>query len=120
MNYNELIKSINGYDLQAAPVTVRIRFLRLLLRATATLAAAERVEPKFKSALKRISENLRSEAFELAESFRFSSGNVMRPTFDALRSTAAERLDRSLKRGRGAVIFCGRHKLAARILEVVK
>lgn len=120
MNYNELIESIEGYDLRAAPVAVRLRFLRLLLRATATLAAAERVEPKFKSAFERISENLRREAFELAESFRFSAVNATHSTFEVLRSTAAERLERSLKRGRGAVIFCGQHKLAARILEVVK
>lgn len=119
MNYNELTDSVDGCDLCAAPVVARLRFLRLLLRATATLAAAERVEPKFKSALKRISEDLRCEAYDLAESFRFSAMNVTRPTFEALQLTAAERLDRSLKRGRGAVIFCGRHKLASRILEVV-
>ena len=120
MNYNELIESIDGSDLQAAPAAVRLRFLRLLLRATATLAAAERVEPKFKSAFVRISENLRCEAFELAEDFRFCAPNATCSTFDALRLTAIKRLDRSLKYGQGAVIFCGRHKLATRILEVMK
>lgn len=37
MNYNGLIESIGSYDLQAAPAAVRLRFLRLLLRANVAL-----------------------------------------------------------------------------------
>ncbi len=120
MNYNELIEMTGGFDLNATSFANRCRFLKLALRASMTLEASKQVEPKFEKALEKIAWSLHREAAELAESFRWCTPNIARSVINALRSTAAERLDRSIKRGHGAVIFCGRHKLAARILEVVK
>lgn len=119
MDYQKLVETIDGYDLDAAPLAVRLRYLRLTLRASMTFAAVERVEAKYQTTLRRLAESQQREAAELAESLRWSAGNITRPTLDALRLTADERLNRSLKRGRGAVIFCGRHKLATRVLEIV-